>query len=92
MNLTQQEQETILSMSAFDRNFWHVYSDDPVMQRRLEGIGAKIVRVASDGIGKHYQLRADQVLLRKGKRELSEDTKAQLGDRLRAMRETPSRT
>ncbi len=86
MNLTQQEQETILSMSAFDRNFWHVYSDDPVMQRRLESIGAKIVRVASDGIGKHYELPANQVTLKKPPKPMSDERKAQLGQRLREMR------
>ncbi len=86
MNLTQQEQETVLSMTADDRNTWHVYSDDPVMQRRLEGIGAKVVRVASDGIGKHYELPANQVTLRKPLKPMSDERKAQLGQRLRALR------
>jgi len=77
-------------MSADDRGMWTVSSDDPVMQRRLEAIGATLLREGRNGITKFYTLRADQVLLRKGKRELSDDTKAQLADRLRAMRATAS--
>jgi hypothetical protein len=92
VNLTLEEMETALTMCADDRGTWQVFSDDPVMQRRLEAIGATLVRPANNGIGKFYTLRADQVLLRKGKRELSEDTKAQLANRMRAMRSTPSGT
>lgn len=66
-NLTLQEQETILTMSADDRNTWHVYSDDEVMQRRLEAIGATFIRNSGNGVGKFYELHADKVLLRKGK-------------------------
>lgn len=88
MNLTQQEQETHLNMTADDRNTWQVFSDDLVMQRRLEGIGATLVRVAADGIGKHYTLRADQVLIRAGKRKVSEAQREQSSARLRASRRT----
>lgn len=69
---------------ADDRNTWHVFSDDPVMQRRLEAKGAEVVSVAGDG--KHYKLRADQLLFRTGKRVLSETRKAQLAARMRALR------
>jgi hypothetical protein len=92
MNLTLEEMETALTMSADDRGTWQVFSDDPVMQRRLEAIGATPVRTANTGSGKFYTLRADQVLIRTGKRKMSEAQKAQLGDRLRAMRSTPSGT
>lgn len=88
--LTLEEQETHLSMSADDRSIWHVHSDDAVMQRRLEAVGATFVRGDAFG-GKHYTLRADQLTLRKGKRVLSEATKAQLADRMRALR-TNTRT
>jgi thiazole synthase ThiGH ThiG subunit len=92
VNLTLEEMETALTMCADDRGTWQVFSDDPVMQRRLEAIGATLVRPANNGIGKFYTLRADQVLIRTGKRKMSEAQKAQLGDRLRAMRSTPSGT
>lgn len=85
-NLTLQEQETHLNLTADDRSTWSVYSDDAVMQRKLESIGAKLVRVSADGLGKHYTLRADQITFRKGKRELSPERKAQLAARMRAMR------
>lgn len=71
--LTQSEQETHLSMTADNRGEWHVYSDDPVMQRRLESVGATLVRPSTNGIGKHYTLRANQISFRKGlKRELTD--------------------
>lgn len=89
MILTQQEQETHLSMTADDRGKWHAYSDDPVMQRRLEAIGATVVRVAADGIGKHYELDASKILLRKGKRRVSEAQRIESSMRLRALRATP---
>lgn len=91
MSLTLQEMETHFNMSADNRATWHVYSDDPVMMRRLESVGATFVRGDSFG-GKHYTLRADQILIRKGKRALSEDTRVQLAERLRALRPTPSTT
>jgi len=86
MNLTQQEQETNLSMSADDRGTWHVYSDDPVMQRRIESVGAKLVRTAADGVGKHYELPANQITIRKAIKPMSDARKAELGTRLRALR------
>lgn len=71
--LTQEEQETHLSMVAADRGTWEVYSDDPVMQRRLEAIGAEPFTYGNETLGgKHYRLRADQVVLRKGKKTVSD--------------------
>lgn len=90
MALTLAEMETHLNMSADDRSMWTVSSDDPVMQKRLEAVGATLLKESKNGVTKFYTLRADQVLIRKGKRELSDDTKQQLADRLRTMRETAS--
>lgn len=81
MELTNAERETHLNLVADDRNTWYVYSDDPVMQRRLEGIGATVVE--DDGTGIHYTLRADQVFLRKGKRKAPPMT----DERLRKLQE-----
>lgn len=75
-DLANAERETHLNMVAGDRDTWHVYSDDPVMMTRLERIGAKPVREESHG-GKHYTLRADQLLLRKVKPKRGPLTKVQ---------------
>ena len=80
--LTLEEQETHISMIADNRGLWIVYSDDPVMIARLERIGAKLTEIAPDEIGRHYELRADQVLLRAGKRQLSDTTHREMAARL----------
>lgn len=85
-NLTLAETETHLNMTADDRNTWHIYSDDQVMQRRIEAAGATLVRVASDGIGKHYTLPANQVTIRKARKPMSDEQRAQQAMRLRAAR------
>jgi hypothetical protein len=86
MKLVQEESETHLNMTADDRGTWHVYSDDAVMQRRLEAADARLIKTAPDGIGKHYILRAEQVTFRKGKRVLSDERKAELSARMRSLR------
>lgn len=88
MNLTLAEQETILTMTADDRDTWSVFSDDPVMQRRLESIGATLVKVGSNGVSKFYTLPANQITLRQPPKPMSEERKAQLGDRMRALHAT----
>ena len=82
IELTNEERETHLNMTADDRGVWIVYSDDPVMIARLERIGAKLTENAPDGIGRHYALSTDQVLLRKGKRQLSDATRGGMAARL----------
>lgn len=74
--LTLAEMETHLNMVADDRSAWHAYSDDPVMQRRLESVGAVLVKVERGG-GKHYRLTANQITLRKPPKPMSEERKAQ---------------
>lgn len=64
---TNAERETCFNMVAEDRNVIHAFSDDPVMQRRIERVGGELVR--EEGPSKWYTLRADQLLLRKGKRK-----------------------
>lgn len=75
---SQSEQETHLNMAADDRSFWEVFSDDPVMQNKLEKLGATLVRVSNNGNGKFYTLHTDQVLFRKGKPKRAPQTEAQL--------------
>lgn len=74
--LTLAEMETHLNLVGDDRNTWHVYSDDPVMMRRLETIGATVTKTEKSG-GKHYTLPANQVTLRKPSKPLSAERKAQ---------------
>lgn len=81
-NLSNDERETHLNMVANDRNTWTVYTDDPVMAARLNKIAIGI----SKGFGKEYTLRADQVVLRKGKRAVSDAQRKLLSNRLAARR------
>jgi hypothetical protein len=73
------ERETALTMSSEDHSRWHVWTDDPYMMRRLDRLAAG---EPADS-GKRYTLRADQVLLRKGKPQLSA---AQKGQRTRNLK------
>jgi hypothetical protein len=86
MKLTPEESETHLNMTADNRGVWHVYSDDAVMQRRLEAVDATLINITPDGNGKFYELRAHQVTFRKGKRVLSDERKAELSARMRSLR------
>lgn len=81
--LSNAERETHLNLSADDRSTWEVFSDDPVMMARLDKIAEVAVAV---GGGKRYRLRADQVVLRTGKRRVSEAQRLQMVERLRNMR------
>lgn len=81
--LTLVEQETVLNMTADDRGMWEVFSDDPVMQRKLESVGAILVRPASSGDGKFYRLPANQVSFRKPS-ALTDEQRAVMSARAKA--------
>lgn len=81
-DLTLAEKETHLNMSAADRNVWEISTDDEVMQRRFESIGAKLIYTR--GGTKFYTLPANQVSLR-NKRELSDKQRAALAERGKAL-------
>ena len=81
--LTNAERETHLNMTADNRGVWEIASDDPVMQRRIEAVGAALIR--QRGETKFYTLPADQVTIRR-KRELSSEQRAALSERAKAMR------
>ena len=85
-SLTQEEMEFSIYGNAAERNVLHAFSDDPYWQRRFEAAGATLVR--TDGDSRFYTLRLDQVLIRAGKakRAMSDERKAQLADRMRALR------
>jgi len=74
------EQETHLNMTGDDRQTWEVFTDDPVWIARLDKISEAIKTV---GEGKLYRLRTDQVVLRKGKRQLTDEQKAAMALRLK---------
>ena len=59
MALSKAERETHINMAADDRTQWEVFSDDPVMLRRLEAIGAECI--GEVGEGRRYRLAASQV-------------------------------
>lgn len=63
--LSLEEMETHFNIVAADRGTVHIYSDDPVLQRRIEAVGATLVREEPDRCGKHYTLPANQLTLRK---------------------------
>lgn len=60
--LTREEQETHVSQTAQERinGVWRVDTDDPVTQRRMEKIGARLIGDYSWG-GKRYELDGNQV-------------------------------
>jgi hypothetical protein len=64
------ERETHLNVLAADRGYWEAASNDPVMIRKLQSIGAQAIRVQGDVC--FFRLSFDQVLLRKGKRKVSD--------------------
>ena len=75
-------------MSADKPDTWFVYSDYPKWQRKLERVGATVVRTEYGG-GKHYTLPANQLSLRnpsKPRKPMTEAQKAQLAARLAAAR------
>ena len=78
------ERETHISMAGDDHSQWLVFSDDPYWQRRLDriAVGAPV------GAGKMYTLRAEQVLLRKGKRTVSDAQRAAMAEGAKFMRKS----
>lgn len=84
--LTLAEMETHLNMTADNRNEWVITSDDPVMCRRFEAIGAKFIRAV--GQLREYTIPANQISLRNPPKPMSEERKAELAKQLRSARET----
>lgn len=80
--LQPDERETRISMSGDDHDTWYVYTDDPYWIRRLDKL-AEFVR--DYGYGREYKLRADQLLIRAGKRqvEMTDERRALLAARMR---------
>lgn len=64
------EQKTHLNIVTADREFWEAATNDPVMIRKLQSIGAVPTKFKGDVC--FFKLGFDQVLLRKGKRKVSD--------------------
>lgn len=79
-DLTNAERETYISMTADNRDTWHIFSDDPVMQRRFESIGATLTK--ERGGSKWYTLPANQISLRNPSK-LTEEQREELSRRAR---------
>lgn len=64
--LAPEEREIAITQSAEDRanGVWHIYCDDPYWQRRLDKI-ATLIRPASQGQGKYYEVGQGQIILSK---------------------------
>lgn len=86
-NLSNAERETHINMTAEDRSKWAVFTDDPVMIRKLDKI-AKCT--GKHGEGKYYELDKAQVSLRK-KRVLTEEQKEEARARGRKLQELQRR-
>ncbi len=82
---TLEETETVLCQQASNRREWNLFTEDPVWQRRLESFGIEPDAELHGG-GRTYTLRADQVVIRKGKRETSEAQRAAFAERMAAVR------
>lgn len=80
--LSLEEMETHFNIVAADRGTVHIYSDDPVLQRRIEAVGATLVREEPDRCGKHYTLPANQLSLRMPPKPATEEQR----ERGRALR------
>jgi hypothetical protein len=76
--LLPEERETMFNMTGNNHNEWIVFSDDPYWMRRLDKV-ATVIRIV--GKGKEYRLRAEQVVLRMGKKQLSEEQRVNLSKR-----------
>ena len=79
-DLTNAERETHISMCADDRSLWAIGTDDPVMARRFEAVGATLIKVR--GTWREYTLPANQISLR-NKRELTDEQREALAERAR---------
>jgi len=90
IELTPEERETNFCMTGDDHAAFDVFSDDPYWIRRFEKIG--VAPYAVVGAGFKYKLRADQVLVRKGKRVVSEEQRAALRQRAHFGGKIPSGT
>jgi hypothetical protein len=88
-NLTTEEKETVISIDASDRSICYVYSSDPVYQRKLEKIGATVI--SENDWGKRYELPANQVILSKARKPMTEEQRKESSERMKKFHEEKRR-
>jgi hypothetical protein len=81
-DMSLDERETHLSLTASNREIWEVFSDDLVMMAKFERLGIEFYREEQGG-GRYYRIPANQVTVRK-KREMSDEQREELSRRARA--------
>lgn len=77
--------ETHLNMMAHDHRTWELFTDDPYWIRRMEKLGIEPTEKVGDGF--LYRLLADQVLIRKGKRQVSDKQRQIAAERMKLLRD-----
>lgn len=84
MQLTREEQEVHIHMSADNPDKWHCYVDYPAWQRKLERAGTVIVKEYPSG-GKEYTLERRQISIRKlaAKRDITPEQRQASRERLK---------
>jgi hypothetical protein len=82
------EQETNFTIEATDRNTLHIFSNDAVWQKRIEALG--VTHYREDGYGRWYKLdlKDNFNIGIHRKMKLTDDRRAELAERMRAMRAT----
>ncbi len=79
------EQESNFTIEATDRKCLSVFSNDVVMQRRIERLG--IVAHRSDGYGKFYTVDLNQFSFGiRRKRQMSDEQRQAISERFAALR------
>lgn len=84
-NQTLAEQEVHFNISADDPNTVYAFSDYPKWQRKLERVGAVLVKEEVGG-GRHYTLPTSQLSLRNKKKPMPDAEKARRAERMRSLR------
>lgn len=77
--------ETHLNMTADNHGEWEVFTDDPFWIRRMERLGVQPTQKVGEGF--KYILRVDQVLIRAGKRAVSDAQRAESSRRMKLLKE-----
>ena len=80
-DLSSMEQETHFNITGDNRDVVHVFSDDSMWIRRLD----KLATGTSCGAGKKYELNIDQLVIRKGKRSVSDASRLASAERMRRL-------
>ena len=68
--LTSVEMETHINQTADNRNEWELFTDDPVMLKKMDRLGIVGIPV---GEGKCYTLDKSQVSIRKKRTPMSDE-------------------